>query len=155
MQWKEAREGDNINDNLAVRPRRKEWQRMLRVFVWWRARGFTPLRWNYSLGSAFVIEIPTTSSVGLNARELTEHMITRPSSTCQPLTAPTFLIHNIKLKIILTSFECLWFFPLCWFRFSIICLGGNETSPALALKSPITTHISLLLTPSFTVCICS
>ena len=59
---------------------------------------------NYSLGSAFVIEIPMTSPAGLSAGELTEH-ITRPSATCQPLTA--LALHNIKLKIILTNFECL------------------------------------------------
>ena len=29
---------------------------------------------NYSLGSAFVIEIPTTSPAGLSAGELTEHL---------------------------------------------------------------------------------
>ena len=46
-----------------------------------------------ALGSAFMIEIPTTYSAGLNAGELTEH-ITRPSSTCQQLTA--LALHNIK-----------------------------------------------------------
>ena len=67
-------------------------------------------RTNYSLGSAFVIEIPTatTSSAGFNAGELTGH-ITRPPSTCQPLT--TLVLHNIKLKIMLTIlnvYECLF-----------------------------------------------
>ena len=38
-------------------------------------------RTNYSLGSAFVIEIPTTSSAGFNAGELTEHITRPPSST--------------------------------------------------------------------------
>ena len=46
-----------------------------------------------------MIEIPTTSSAGFNAGELTEH-ITRPPSTCQSLTA--LALHNIKLKIMLT-----------------------------------------------------
>ena len=72
-------------------------------------------RTNYSLGSAFVI--PSTSSASVNASELTEYM-TRPSSTCKPLTAlsdrkahsevgcPVYL-HNIKSKIMLTNCECL------------------------------------------------
>ena len=53
-------------------------------------------RTNYSLGSAFVIEIPTTSSAGFNAGELTEH-ITRPPLTCQPLTA--LALHNGRIRL--------------------------------------------------------
>ena len=53
-----------------------------------------------------MIEIPTatTSSAG----ELTGH-ITRPPSTCQPLTP--LALHNIKVKIMLTIlnvYECLF-----------------------------------------------